>query len=72
VARCSVYKIRRLRTFEAEARTELDMKRLLIALAAGAVALALTPFLRPGVPVLLSSVVAVVAGIQAVRDRSGA
>ena len=43
----------------------------IMTLAAGAVALALTPFLRPGVPVLLTSVVAVVAGVQAVRDRVG-
>jgi glucose/arabinose dehydrogenase len=37
VARCSVYEIPKRRTFEAEARPELDMKRLLLALAAGAV-----------------------------------
>jgi predicted branched-subunit amino acid permease len=48
----------------------LDRRSWSIALAAGAVALALTPFLRPGVPVLLTSIVAVVAGVQAVRDRS--
>lgn len=48
----------------------VDRRSWSIALAAGAVALVLTPFLRPGVPVLLTSVVAVVAGVQAVRDRT--
>jgi glucose/arabinose dehydrogenase len=37
VARCSVYEFSAVRTFDAEAMTELDMKRLLLALAAGAV-----------------------------------
>ena len=36
---------------------------------AAAVALVLTPFLRPGVPVLLTAVVAVVAGVLAVRRK---
>ncbi len=38
-----------------------------IGLSAAAVALVLTPFLRPGLPVLATSVVAVVAGVLAVR-----
>jgi 4-azaleucine resistance transporter AzlC len=46
-----------------------DRRSWAIGLAAAAVALALTPFLRPGVPVLLTSVVAVVAGVLAVRRR---
>lgn len=40
-----------------------------VALGASVVALALTPVLRPGVPVLLSSVVAVVAGVLTVRRQ---
>ena len=44
-----------------------DRRSWAIGLSAAAVALVLTPFLRPGVPVLLSSVVAVVAGVLAVR-----
>ena len=47
-----------------------DRRTWSIALCAGAVALILTPFLRPGVPVLLTSIVAVVAGVLAVRKRS--
>ena len=47
-----------------------DRRSWSIALCAGAVALFLTPFLRPGVPVLLTSIVAVVAGVLAVRKRS--
>ncbi len=39
-----------------------------IGIAAAVVALALTPFLRPGVPVLVTAVVAVVAGVLAVRS----
>jgi predicted branched-subunit amino acid permease len=46
-----------------------DRRSWTIGLTAAAVALALTPFLRPGVPVLLTSVVAVVAGVLAVRRR---
>ena len=49
-----------------------DRRSWSVAAAAGAVALALTPVLRPGVPVLLTAVVAVVAGVGAVRSRSGA
>lgn len=45
-----------------------DRRSWAIGLSAAAVALVLTPFLRPGVPVLLSSVVAVVAGVLAVRN----
>lgn len=48
-----------------------DRRARVIAAAAAVVALALTPFLRPGVPVLVSAVVAVVAGVLAVRDRAG-
>lgn len=47
-----------------------DRRSWSIALCAGAVALILTPFLRPGVPVLLTSIVAVVAGVLAVRRRT--
>jgi predicted branched-subunit amino acid permease len=46
-----------------------DRRSWTIGLVAAGVALALTPFLRPGVPVLLTSVVAVVAGVLAVQDR---
>lgn len=46
-----------------------DRRAWAIGLSAAAVALVLTPFLRPGVPVLLTSVVAVVAGVLAVRRR---
>ena len=45
-----------------------DRRAWAVGLSAAAVALVLTPFLRPGVPVLLSSVVAVVAGVLAVRN----
>ncbi len=47
-----------------------DRRTWSIALCAGALALILTPFLRPGVPVLLTSIVAVVAGVLAVRRRT--
>ena len=47
-----------------------DRRAWTIGLCAAAVALVLTPFLRPGVPVLLTSVVAVVAGVLAVRKRA--
>jgi predicted branched-subunit amino acid permease len=47
-----------------------DRRSWSIGLSAAAVALVLTPFLRPGVPVLATSVVAVVAGVLAVRDRT--
>lgn len=46
-----------------------DRRTWAIGLISAAVALVLTPFLRPGVPVLLTSVVAVVAGVLAVRKR---
>jgi 4-azaleucine resistance transporter AzlC len=46
-----------------------DRRSWAIGLTAAAVALVLTPFLRPGVPVLLTSIVAVVAGVLAVRRR---
>jgi 4-azaleucine resistance transporter AzlC len=46
-----------------------DRRAWTIGLSAAAVALVLTPFLRPGVPVLMTSVVAVVAGVLAVRRR---
>jgi predicted branched-subunit amino acid permease len=46
-----------------------DRRSWTIGLAAAAVALMLTPVLRPGVPVLLTSVVAVVAGVLAVRRK---
>jgi predicted branched-subunit amino acid permease len=46
-----------------------DRRSWTTGLAAAAVALALTPFLRPGVPVLLTAVVAVVAGVLAVRRK---
>jgi 4-azaleucine resistance transporter AzlC len=46
-----------------------DRRSWAIGLSAAAVALVLTPFLRPGVPVLLTSVVAVIAGVLAVRRR---
>jgi predicted branched-subunit amino acid permease len=46
-----------------------DRRSWTIGLVAAAVALVLTPFLRPGVPVLLTAVVAVVAGVLAVRRR---
>jgi predicted branched-subunit amino acid permease len=46
-----------------------DRRSWAIGLAAAAAALVLTPFLRPGVPVLLTSVVAVVAGVLAVRRK---
>lgn len=45
-----------------------DRRSWAVGLSAAAVALVLTPFLRPGVPVLLSSVVAVVGGVLAVRN----
>lgn len=47
----------------------IDRRSIGVAVAAAAIALALTPFLQPGVPVLVTSVVAVVAGVAAVRDR---
>ena len=47
-----------------------DRRAWTIGLCAAAVALVLTPFLRPGVPVLLTSVVAVVAGVLAVRKKA--
>ena len=48
-----------------------DRRTWTIGLCAAAVALALTPFLRPGVPVLLTAIVAVVAGVLAVRRKVG-
>jgi predicted branched-subunit amino acid permease len=47
-----------------------DRRAWTIGLCAAAVALVLTPFLRPGVPVLLTSVVAVIAGVLAVRNKA--
>ncbi len=47
-----------------------DRRSWVIGLSAAAVALALTPVLRPGVPVLVAAVVAVVAGVQAVSTRA--
>jgi len=49
-----------------------DRRSWSVGIAAGLVALALTPFLRPGVPVLVTSVVAVVAGVLAVRSAGDA
>ena len=46
-----------------------DRRSWAVGLSSAAVALVLTPFLRPGVPVLVTSVVAVVAGVLTVRDR---
>lgn len=47
----------------------VDRRSIGVAVVSAALALALTPFLQPGVPVLLTAVVAVVAGVSAVRDR---
>ena len=47
-----------------------DRRSWAIGLCAAAMALALTPFLRPGVPVLLTASVAVVAGVLEVRRRA--
>ena len=47
----------------------VDRRSIGVAVGSGAVALALTPFLQPGVPVLLTAVVAVVAGVSAVREK---
>jgi len=47
-----------------------DRRSWAIGLSAAAVALLLTPVLRPGVPVLMTSVVAVVAGVLAVRRKA--
>jgi 4-azaleucine resistance transporter AzlC len=44
-----------------------DRRSWTIGLSAAVVALALTPFVRPGVPVLMTALVAVVAGVLAVR-----
>lgn len=49
-----------------------DRRMLVVALAAAAVALLLTPVLRPGVPVLVAGSVAVAAGVlQLRRERLG-
>jgi predicted branched-subunit amino acid permease len=48
----------------------VDRRSVGVAVVSAVVALALTPVLQPGVPVLLTSVVAVVAGVSAVRDRA--
>jgi predicted branched-subunit amino acid permease len=48
----------------------VDRRSIGVAVVSGALALALTPFLQPGVPVLLTSVVAVVAGVRALRERA--
>jgi 4-azaleucine resistance transporter AzlC len=47
-----------------------DARAWTIGLAAAGMALVLTPFLQPGVPVLLTATVAVVAGVLEVRRRS--
>ncbi|MGD9956978.1 MAG: AzlC family ABC transporter permease [Candidatus Nanopelagicales bacterium] len=47
----------------------VDRRSIGVAVVSAAIALALTPFLQPGVPVLVTAVVAVVAGVSAVRDR---
>lgn len=47
----------------------VDRRSIGVAVVSAAVALALTPFLQPGVPVLLTAVVAVVAGVSAVREK---
>ena len=47
-----------------------DARAWTIGLAAAAMALVLTPFLQPGVPVLCTATVAVVAGVLEVRRRS--
>lgn len=47
----------------------VDRRSIGVAVVSAVVALALTPFLQPGVPVLVTAVVAVVAGVSAVRDR---
>ena len=49
-----------------------DRRSWTIGIAAFVMALALTPFLQPGVPVLLTTSVAVVAGVLEVRRRSDA
>jgi predicted branched-subunit amino acid permease len=48
----------------------VDRRSVGVAVVSAVLALALTPVLQPGVPVLLTSVVAVVAGVSAVRDRA--
>lgn len=47
-----------------------DVRSWSIAVSAGVVALVLTPFLRPGVPVLASALVAVIAGVLSVRTSA--
>jgi predicted branched-subunit amino acid permease len=47
-----------------------DRRSWTIGLTAAAVALLLTPFLRPGVPVLVTAIVAVIAGVLAVRQKA--
>jgi len=49
-----------------------DRRSWAIGLSAAAVALVLTPFLRPGVPVLVTAVVAVIAGVVAVGQKAAA
>ncbi len=49
-----------------------DRRSWTIGLSAAAVALVLTPFLRPGVPVLVTAVVAVIAGVLAARQKAAA
>ncbi|HEY7859560.1 MAG TPA: AzlC family ABC transporter permease [Candidatus Nanopelagicales bacterium] len=48
-----------------------DRRSWSIALGAGLVALVLTPFLSPGIPVLATALVAVVAGVLQVRRTAG-
>ena len=47
-----------------------DRRSWAIGISAAVMALVLTPFLQPGVPVLLTASVAVVAGVLEVRRRT--
>jgi predicted branched-subunit amino acid permease len=48
----------------------VDRRSIGVAVVAAVIALALTPFLQPGLPVLITAVVAVVAGVSAVREKA--
>lgn len=48
----------------------VDRRSIGVAVVSAVLALALTPFLQPGVPVLITAVVAVVAGVSVVRERA--
>lgn len=48
-----------------------DRRTLAVAGGAAAIALLLTPVLRPGIPVLIASVAAVAAGVLTVLRRTG-